>query len=261
MNILVVDDRQLAVNGMLRKLAAIEPEATVTGLISSPEALSWALEHHPDVIFTDIEMPVLGGLEFAKQIRELSPSTNIVFTTAHAEYALDAHGLYPSGFLMKPVSEEDLRAALSNLRHPVAHYPRCRVQVTCFGNFDVFVDGKPLAFKRSKTKELFAYLIDRRGSRVTVGEVLSVLWEDGKDTASRRSQVRNFISDLRSVFSAVGEDDVIVRSRDSLAVVPAAIDCDYYRFLNGDANAVNRYHGEYMSQYSWAEMTLSKLGY
>lgn len=73
--------------------------------------------------------------------------------------------------------------------------------------------------------------------------------------------MRNFISDLRSVFSAVGEDDVIVRSRDSLAVVPAAIDCDYYRFLNGDANAVNRYHGEYMSQYSWAEMTLSKLGY
>lgn len=176
MNILVVDDRQLAVNGMLRKLAAIGPEMNVTGLTSSPEALTWALEHHPDVVFTDIEMPVLGGLEFAKQIRELSPSTNIIFTTAHAEYALDAHGLYPSGFLMKPVSEEDLRAALANLRHPVAHYPRCRVQVTCFGNFDVFVDGKPLAFKRSKTKELFAYLVDRRGSRVTVGEVLSVLW-------------------------------------------------------------------------------------
>lgn len=260
MDILVVDDKQLAVNALIRKLAAIEPEGNVVGLTSSTEALAWAREHEPDVVFTDIEMPILGGLELAKAIRESCPRANIVFTTAHAEYALQAHGLYPSGYLMKPVSEEDLRGALANLRHPVAHVPASRIRVTCFGTFDVFVDGKPLAFKRSKSKELFAYLVDRRGSRVTVGEILSVLWEDGQDSASRRSQVRNLISDLRASFKSVGESEVIVRSRDSIAVLPEAIDCDYYRFLAAERDAVNSYRGEYMVQYSWAEMTLSQLG-
>lgn len=261
MNILAVDDKQLALNAVVRTVGEVDPEGSCTGVLSGEEALEWAREHHPQVVFTDIEMPGLGGLELAKALRELDSNINIVFATAHGEYALEAHGLYPSGFLMKPVTVEGVREALDNLRHPIETPVTHALTVRCFGNFEVFVDGRPLKFKRSKTKELFAYLIDRNGSRASIGEVMAVLWEDGQDSISRRAQVRNLISDLRSTLASVDQADVLERGRDSIAIVPSLVDCDYFKFLACDNAAVNSYNGEYMSQYSWSEMTLSRLGY
>ena len=261
MNILAVDDKQLALNAVLRAVHEVDPEGTCHGVTSGEEALDWAREHHPQVVFTDIEMPGLGGLEHAKMLREIDTKINVVFATAHGEYALEAHGLYPSGFLMKPVTVAGVREALENLRHPAVEPPAHALSVRCFGNFEVFADGRPLKFKRTKTKELFAYLIDRNGSRVTIGEVMAILWEDGQDSVSRRAQVRNLISDLRSTLASVDHADVLERGRDSIAIVPSLIDCDYFKFLACDNAAVNSYNGEYMSQYSWSEMTLSRLGY
>ena len=71
--------------------------------------------------------------------------------------------------------------------------------------------------------------------------------------------MRNLISDLRNALKDAGAEDVIVRGRDEIAIVPESVDCDYYRFLDGDPDAVNLYRGEYMSQYSWVEMTAGSL--
>lgn len=261
MNILAVDDKQLAVNAVVRCVKAIDPDGVCEGVTSAREALAYAREHHPQVVFCDIEMPEIGGLELAKQLREFDSHINIIFATAHGEYALEAHGLFPSGFLMKPVTEQGVRDALENLRHPLVENDPEKLVVHCFGNFEVSYAGRPLKFKRTRTKELFAYLIDRHGARVSIGEILGVLWEDGADSMSRRAQVRNFISDLRSALASVGQDAVIDRARDSIAVVPSLVDCDYYKFLMCDPVAVNSYRGEYMTQYSWSELTLSRLGY
>ncbi|WP_321971893.1 response regulator [Paratractidigestivibacter sp.] len=259
MNILVVDDKRLAVNALIRILGEIDPSWPVEGVTSGEEALVIAKGNRPDVVFLDIEMPGISGLELARRLREMSQDINIVFVTAHSEYALEAHGLYPSGYLLKPATEDDVRRALENLRHPVASGTSARLQAHCFGTFDIMVDGKPVPFKRSKTKELVAFLIDRQGARVNSDELVNALWEDGVSSVSRRAQVRNLISDMRSTFDALGVGDVIVRGRDALAILPDAVDCDYYRFLKGDLEAVNNYNGEYMNQYWWSEMTLANL--
>ena len=261
MNTLVVDDKQLAVSAVVRIVRTIDPQGTCEGVRSAGAALDYVRDHAVDVAFLDIEMPDMSGIELARRIKDVNATVNIVFVTAYEEYALDAHKLYASGYLLKPVKEEDVRRALDNLRYPIK-LPRAdagQLEVRCFGNFDVFVDGNPVKFKRSKTKELLAYLIDRRGSRCTIGELMAVLWEDGVRTPSRRTQVRNLISDLRSALSEAGAENVIVRGRDEIAIAPDSVQCDYYRFLEGDPAAVNLYRGEYMSQYSWAEMTAGSL--
>lgn len=135
--------------------------------------------------------------------------------------------------------------------------PRLRVQT--FGNFEVFCDGKPVHFRRRRTKELFAYLIDRRGAGSTMGQLISVLWEGRPDTDSVRSQLRSLITDLRTTFRDLKEHSVIIKQRDLIAVDPDRVDCDYYRFLAGDQGAVNAFRGEYMTNYSWAETTLGAL--
>ena len=82
---------------------------------------------------------------------------------------------------------------------------------------------------------------------------------DRPDTVSQRNQLRNLISDLRQTFKKVGLKDVIVKSWNILSMDPGTVDCDYYGFLGSDPVCVNSYTGEYMTQYSWAEMTMGFL--
>ena len=163
--------------------------------------------------------------------------------------------LHASGYLLHPVSEEQVAAELSDLRYPPAETPE-KLRVQTFGNFAVFYRGQPVRFHRTRTRELFAYLIDRRGAGSTMGELVSILWEGRPDTPSVRSQLRSLIADLRTTLAALDQSAVIRKQRDLIAVDPERVDCDYYQYLDGDEGA---FRGEYMSNYSWAEMTLGGL--
>lgn len=271
MNTLVVDNKQLAINALVKILISVDPAGNHVGMSTAVRALEFVKEHEVDVVFLDIEMPGMNGLELAKRIKDICSTINIIFVTGYAEYALSAHRLYVSGFLLKPVTEEDVRTALDNLRYPIQKrddtegWKAAREQqnelltVQCFGNFEVFWKGIPLHFQRSKSKEMLAYLVDRRGASCTIGELIGILWEDKNETRSLHNQCRNLIYDLRKTFQKNGIRDVLIRNRNTVAVNCSMLDCDYYHFLEYDAAAVNTYHGEYMMQYSWAEMTIANL--
>lgn len=145
-----------------------------------------------------------------------------------------------------------------HLRYPPENAP-VGIKIQCFGNFEIFVGGRALAFKRSKSKELLAYLVDRNGATCTNGEMLAVLWEDKPDTASLHSHLRNLIFDLSHTLEDAGVTGLLIRGRSTLALDTSKVDCDYYNFLRGSRSATNSYRGEYMTQYSWAEVTRSAL--
>ncbi len=257
MNTLTVDDRQLAVNALVGTLKEINPEGNHVGLISPDEAIAYLRDHPVDVAFLDVEMPKMNGLLLAQEMTLIQPKINIVFVTGYSEYALDAHALYASGYLMKPADREDVEKCLNNLRHPATK--KNRVEVRCFGNFEVFVDGAPLIFKRSKSKEVFAYLVDSRGAFVSTGELIAALWEDEDVTNSKMSQIRAFTSDLRKTFEEVGLADIIVKKHNEIAVNAQQIDCDYYRYMDKDPSVRHLFMGEYMKQYTWAEVRNGEL--
>lgn len=133
------------------------------------------------------------------------------------------------------------------------------IRVQCFGEFEVFGDEKPLPFKRGRTKELLAVLVCHRGSMLSMGTLMSILWEDGEDSDSDRSYLRTMISDLKKTLASVGAEDVIIKKYNSIGVDPGKIDCDYYDFLAGKWEAVERYNGQFMRQYTWAEYELSQM--
>ncbi len=258
MRTISVDDRQLAVNALIRVLKEIDPEGSHAGLISSVEAIRYVKSNDVDIAFLDIEMPDINGLVLAKALKDIKPNLNIVFVTGHMEYAFDAHKIFASGYLIKPASKEDILAVLDHLRNPIER-AHGKLRVRCFGSFEVFVDDEPLIFRRSKSKELFAYLIDNNGGLCSIGELLSVLWEDGENTPSRNSLIRTCISDLRKTFDEKGYPNIIKKEYNAVAVLVDELDCDYYNFLKKDPVAVNQYMGEYMKQYPWAEMRIPEL--
>ena len=266
MKILVVDDGQLAINSLIRILCRVAPDCDYISAMTTDDALTWMRQGPMDAAFLNLEMPGMNGLALARMIQKLQPRCNIIVVTEHPEYALEALQIFVSGFLLKPANEADVRNVLENLRYPPETAP-VGIKIQCFGNFEIFVGGRPLSFKRSKSKELLAYLvdgklvqtIDSRFPTCTNGEMLSVLWEDKPDTASLHSHLRNLIFDLSHTLEDAGVNGLLVRGRSTLALDTSKVDCDYYNFLRGDRSAFNSYRGEYMTQYSWAEVTRSAL--
>ena len=261
MKILIADDETAALHSIERAVREVLPDAEIRIFSLAAEALAEIAEKgfRPDAAFLDIKMPGITGLELARQVREQSPRTNVIFVTAYSDYALDAMTLHPSGYLMKPATAEKVRLELENLRYPPSPGPAHRIRVQCFGNFEVFADEKPLVFCYQKTKELLAYLVDRRGAACNTEELCQVLWEDRSDCAQTRKYLRKLISDLSHALESVGAEGVFLKQRNSFAVAAEEVDCDYFRMLRRDMTAINTYTGEYMTQYSWAEMTLGTI--
>lgn len=261
MKILAADDEALMLDMLTDRIRQARPEADIHPFSSARKLLEWLEETGGgfDVAFLDIAMPGVSGIALAQKLKFLCPTGNIVFVTGFSQYMAEAFQLHASGYIMKPVTVKAVEEELNNLRHPVPSAPVKRLRVQTFGNFEVFCDGRPVHFSRSRTKELFAYLIDRRGAGSTMGELISVLWEGRPDTDSVRSQLRSLITDLRTTFRELDENSLIIKHRDLIAVDPDRVDCDYYRFLAGDLAAVNSFRGEYMTNYSWAETTVGGL--
>ena len=130
-----------------------------------------------------------------------------------------------------------------------------KLEVQCFGTFEVIWKGMPLMFSRGQTKELFAYLINRKGAACTSEEIARALWAGEDDMKILISNIRILVSDLKRIFGSIGKEDLLIIQGGRIAIRMEGIDCDYYRMLAGDMDAVNAFHGEYMSQYSWAEIT------
>lgn len=260
MLIFILDDEPLVLEDTRTVVAQAAPEAELRVFSLASQALEAISEQglRPDVVFSDIEMPGFSGLELAARLKTLSPDTRIVFVTGYPDYAVRAFKLKVHGFLLKPLSVEDVREELSWLPKPPEAEPG-KLRVRCFGNFEVFWQNKPLVFERNKTKELFACLVDREGAWCTAGEIISVLWENPAEIKDVKHYLRILIGDLTATLKRIEMQDVLLRKRGQWAVERRLLDCDYYRMADGDIDAVNAFRGQYMAQYSWAELTTGHL--
>ena len=116
---LTVDDNPNVLQSVRDGLLRLDSNGTHRIAASGDEALELVAQFPPDVIFLDVEMPGLNGLEVAQWLNTFRPQTNIVFITGHAEYALSALELYASGFLLKPLEVDAVKKQLAALRYPV----------------------------------------------------------------------------------------------------------------------------------------------
>ena len=131
-----------------------------------------------------------------------------------------------------------------------------RVEIRTFGYFDVFVNGKPIAFRNEKSKELFALLVDRRGGFVTSEEAIGFLWEDEPSSSVLSARYRKVALRLKNILEEYGIADIVETVGGKRRIVSEKVICDLYDYLAGNKEL---FKGSYLTNYSWAEITLGEL--
>ena len=256
MKCFVIDDEKIALDRMVRELKTAAPEAEVSAFSDPNELLNCAKKTPCDVAFLDVRMGSMTGVELAKKLREFLPKLNVVFVTGYDEYANEAMKMHASGYLMKPVTAEDIKAELQDLRYPIFEKKSYLLYFRCFGAFEVFnQNGDVVCFERKKSKELLAYLLYKQGIRCANQELHEVLFEDRtyeSDIENRMYQT--LVSSLTSTLKAIGAESVLQRSYGAIKLDITKVACDWYEYLVNKENGAPNYKGEFMKQYSWAEV-------
>lgn len=110
---LVVDDEPMARSRMQRLLAEIAGVELIGVAVNGEDSLQQIADLSPDIVFMDIEMPVMNGIEAAHTIIEkISPTPAIIFCTAYEDFALEAYNTSAVAYLLKPVSVADIKKSI-----------------------------------------------------------------------------------------------------------------------------------------------------
>lgn len=120
MNILIIEDEELAVSKLKKKLAEVAPDAKVVGVTDSiTSSLKWLEENtHPDIILSDIELT--DGQSF-EVFRNIAVDSMLIFTTSYDEFAMQAFKLNSIDYLLKPVQKDELKTALDKYKRLYGH--------------------------------------------------------------------------------------------------------------------------------------------
>lgn len=122
MKILVVDDEKLASARVSRILGELGYD-DITILNDSVEALEHITKNRYDLIFLDIQMPQISGLQLANRVLEIEPNTFIIFQTAYDKYAIEAFRVGGVDYILKPTSKDNIKEAIDKVKKYIQHRP------------------------------------------------------------------------------------------------------------------------------------------
>lgn len=183
---ILVDDERLALmklEFMLKEFPTVHIAATYT---DSFQAVQEAPSVHPNVIFIDIEMPEMNGIQAAEILQEACPNAKIVFVTAYNHYAVDAFELNAVDYIMKPVRHDRLLKTIQRLEDQMSHMPRGTIvedalMIRCLQSLRFERGGQALntlRWRTSKAQELFAFLLHHRNRFVSKDSLIDLLWPE-----------------------------------------------------------------------------------
>ena len=232
MKAVLIDDEYYALQGLKMRLDEVGGIDVIGMFTTGKQALENIASLKPDVVFLDIEMPNITGIELFSRILEILGDVKIVFTTAYTQYAVEAFELNALDYIVKPVEKERLLKTLERFRpltFPAATGEEHKTTVNCFGKLSVVVGGTEVNLGlRKKSEELLAYLVCAEGRFVAKEKIMETIWPElEKDKAANNLYVA-FYNLKRQDLGALAESLESVRGK--MRVCPDRFECDLYEF-------------------------------
>lgn len=277
MRVILIDDEHLALTRLEHLFEEYIDEIEVVGAYQNAiQALKEIETSSPEVVFLDIEMPGMNGLEIAGKIQEINNHIEIVFVTGYNKYAIEAFELFAFDYILKPILGNRLRKTLTQLKRRISNNPLPSTEegmdeawIQCFNQMKVKgPDNKEEALKwrTSKAQELFAFLFHNRGKIVNKETLVDLLWPSTNNT----QQLYTTIYHIRKTLKQYGLESLSIQSDNggyTLTVDDIKIDTEEWEQHLHQLKPISNksymeyeqvfyeYKGDYLGQYGylWAE--------
>jgi len=278
---LLIDDEALALLDLKRQLTRIGGVDVLNTFQDVGEALEAAASLRPDVVFLDIDMPEINGLEAAERLQDIHPSVEVVFVTAYEDYAVKAFELQALDYVLKPVQTERLALTVRRIearlkdKDESAPVPSGPAFIRCFQRMQIdYGKQEQLAWRTVKAQELFAYLLFRKDQLVRKDTLVEILWPE-VELKKAYTQLYTTIYQLRRSLEAAGISVKIANAGNSYSLDLGGISSDVEQWesrLRNEAELeslsdeqyeewLNLYRGDYFEEhgYLWAENERQRL--
>ena len=193
------------------------PDASIHSFSDEGELMAFAGKHIFQVVFFQIDGAERERLELAeKRLLRLIPGINLIIAAATDKYLREALRLHASGYIAGDPDADKVRAELDNLLYPlrrVAHLTRDKS-----GMFRISIDGEPIRFKYSKTKELLSILLENSGRMCSTRWLVEYLWGDGGEGVNTRSYFQNLRVDLKKTLAEYEMDHMLISRRGEMGI-------------------------------------------
>lgn len=276
MKAILIDDENPALR-YLEQLLAADGRLQVTGKYTSARGgLDHLARERADIVFLDIGMPQMNGLEAAEHIQQLDGSIRIVYITAFSEYAIEAFELHALDYLLKPITPGRLAKTLERIMKlapsqkggggPHEAAASTAATVYCFRRLE-WPSNKPIKWRTEKVQELFAYMLYHRGKRLGRDAILEAIWAE-QSYEKAINALHMSIYQIRKLLKQMGSAATIEYSLGSYLLTESGLSTDVAELEALDAAgridsdercmAADRvlalYRGHYLEEhdYAWA---------
>ena len=257
MRTIIVDDEAIMVRKFKRLSSDIQDIELVGCFEDGNLALEFVKANTVDLVFLDIEMPIMNGIELAKEIRAIRPDILIVFLTAYDEYIRAFNELGGDYYLIKPYSGETLEMAMERLRL-LKRRQKKEIYVQTFGRFLVMKEDNVLPLV-GKAKEILALVITRRGKEISNEEIYRTIWEDRPCSNRDMTVFYNALGRLKRVLKSEGVEGILVSTKRGQKANTEMFDCDYYAWQDDKYDERTLFEGEFLTEYAWGEYILADI--
>lgn len=273
MRVVLVDDEAIALKVLEMTLQKIEGVEVVGKFTDPQEALTRIENLETDVVFLDMEMGPISGIEIAREMVLKKYDIEIVFVTAYTEYALDAFEVSAIDYLLKPVSVERLKKTVFNLKKRIVLHKNKEITlknqkteelfyIYSFGRFRLLdSDKNDIKWRTKKAKELFAYLWHFRESPCPRMRIIEDLWPDTPlDRAA--ALLHTTIYSLRKTIKQMGyKNPILLKNEKYFLDILIKSDFEDFNSYLEDTQVthtsiqklINLYQGDYFDEedYKW----------
>ena len=240
MKVLLVDDEPIMLLAMKRMLSSIEGVELVGSFQQAEEAFVFLCNHDVDLAFLDIQIGSDDGIELARKLRFNHIELDIVFTTSHSDYAMQAYDVYPLDYMVKPISKKRLAQTITRAASkregtsvvsgsPVAN----RLKVQMLGYFEASsTEQGTVKWISKKSEELFSYLLLNRGGSVAKIHVIEHIFPD-MPLKNAEVYLNTAVYQLRKALSVHGFKEIVISGQEKYRIELSHVDVDFIQFEQG----------------------------
>ena len=231
-NVVVIDDEKLAVENLIFFLKKFDCINVVDGFTEVGPLLECLNKVDIQLVFTDIEMPEMNGLELASYIIEKHPNIEVVFATAYNQYAVQAFELNAIDYILKPIGSNRLASTIEKIQKRIPDKKERSVEIRTLGGFEILIDGKPIPFKLAKAKEVLAFLVHNQGKSMGWMPIADEVWPDSIDDKKLMNNFHVACFSLRTFLADNQISEIFDYGRNTYKVNVDKFKCDLYELID-----------------------------